>query len=42
MSQIVVTLDSKEHKDFKIACINNDVTMNDKLIELIRKYTKDS
>ena len=36
--QLIITIDSEQKKDFRIACIGENKTMTDKLIELITEY----
>ena len=38
--QIIILVDTAKKKDFRIACINEDISMTDKLNNLIDKYLK--
>jgi hypothetical protein len=38
--QIIIVVDAEKKKDFRIACINEDVSMTDKLNDLIDEYLK--
>lgn len=38
--QIIILIESDKKKDFRIACINEDISMTDKLNDLINEYLK--
>ena len=38
--QIIILIDADKKKDFRIMCINEDISMTDKLNELIEEYLK--
>ena len=40
--QIIITIESEKKKEFRIACINEDINMTDKLNDLIDEYLKGS
>ncbi len=38
--QIIITIESEKKKEFRIACINEDINMTDKLNDLIDEFLK--
>ncbi len=38
--QIIITIEGEKKKEFRIACINEDINMTDKLNDLIDEYLK--
>ncbi len=38
--QIIILVDAEKKKDFRIACINEEISMTDKLNNFITEYLK--